>query len=203
MAKSGVKIAFDNLANLVKSLTAIADTKLLVGIPRETTDRDDDTPFTNADIGYVQEFGDAAGRIPPRPFLYPTVKANRAEIVKRLKLAGQYGLAGKPEMVLKVYEGLGLFLQAEVRKRIQSNIPPPLAESTVRGRIARRKSKAWRAKRTAQVEANLAAGAAAGEGIFTPLIDTANLLGAITYVVRSKLSGRDVAVGKRNPAKKV
>jgi hypothetical protein len=90
-----------------------------------------------------------------------------------------------------------------VRKKIVGGIPPPLAESTVRARIRRRKSKAWRAKRTAEVEANLAAGAAAGAGIFTPLIDTSNLLGAITYVVRSKLSGRDVKVGKRNPAKKV
>jgi len=203
--KPGVKTSVDQLAGLVLALKALTDTRLLVGIPRETTDRHDGEekrPFTNAEIGYVMEFGDAAGKIPPRPHLYPTVRANRAEIVKRLKLAGQYALAGQPKKVLEVHEALGLYLQAEVRKRIRAGIPPPLAESTVRGRIARRKSKTWRAKRTAQVETNLAAGAAPGEGLFTPLIDTANYLGAITYVVRSKLTGQDRSVGPRAAAHK-
>jgi hypothetical protein len=67
---------------------------------------------------------------------------------------------------------------------ITEGIPPPLAAGTVERRIGRRKSKKWRADRRALVAANVDAGLAPGAGLFTPLIDSAQLLKSVSYVLR-------------------
>jgi len=71
-----------------------------------------------------------------------------------------------------------------VKERLRSNIPPPLALRTVMARIYRRKSKAWRKKRIKAVQANIAAGVPPQTGLFTALIDTGQLMNAISYVIR-------------------
>ena len=83
----------------------------------------------------------------------------------------------------------------EIKQTIRTNIPPPLAEATVRARIARRASASWRNRRSAQVDANIAAGADPGSGLFTALIDTGKLLASITFVIRRVKTKTDIVVG--------
>lgn len=193
-----VTIKRNDLPNLVRAIRQLADTHVMVGIPRETTARSADAnePMTNAEIGYVQEHGAPETNLPPRPHLYPTVRENRQVIVNALRIAGRAALTGDLPKMEQTLERLGLRMQTAVRRKIVAVLPPPLAEATVRGRIARRKSASWRRKRTAEVEANIAAGNAPGEGIFTPLIDTGNYLAHITYVVRSRSTKKDKVVGQ-------
>jgi hypothetical protein len=192
---SKITMTKNDLPKLVDSIRAMADVQVMVGIPMETTDRADGQPLNNAEIGYIQEFGAPEAHIPARPHLFPTVRTNKAFIIGRLKAAGRAALIGQRQKMTDTLEGLGLAMAARVKKTIVAVIPPPLAASTVEARILRRKSPSWRSKRRSLVAANVAAGRAPGEGLFTPLIDTSNYISHITYVLRSRRTKKDSVVG--------
>jgi hypothetical protein len=198
---SGVRITKDQLPTLIAAVRHLADRKTMVGIPKVANARTDDADapkqFNNAEIGYVQEHGSQDGRIPARPHLLPAIREHLPEVRSALRGAGKAALSLKGVGgVDAAYERLGLRAVSWVRAKIRSNVPPPLAARTVAGRIARRKSKTWKRKRRALVQANVDAGLSPGEGIFTALIDTGDYLAHITYVVRSRRSGRDLTVGQ-------
>ncbi len=181
-----------------KAMKELADTRVLVGVPIETTKRTAE-PITNAAIAYIQENGAPEAHIPPRPFLFPTVRTMKPVIINYLRRAGKNALAGDLDKAIKTLEMLGLAAQSAVRMKIINGPFVPLAESTVRGRIARRASSSYRAKKSVQLDANLAAGLAPQTGMFRPLIDTGSLLASITYVLRRKSTGVDIAAGKQRP----
>ena len=168
----------------------------MVGVPGDTDIRPG-SPIGNAAIAYIQETGSPKANIPPRPFLRPTVKAEQKSIQVWLKRAGERAMEGDQVGVLKMLTALGLFTVSAVRKRIRDDIPPPLSPRTIAARIARRKSKSWRAKRTAQVAANVAAGKSPQSGLFIALIDTGEVLNSITFVIRKRGSSRNLVVGKK------
>lgn len=205
-----ITLVKDDLPRLKDAIRRLADTHVMVGIPRETTKRDDGSEFTNAEIGYVQEHGAPETNLPPRPHLYPTVRDAKPLIAQQLKIAGRAALSNDLPKMERTLEGLGLRVMTLVRRRIVAVIPPPLAPATVAGRIARRKSGRWRAQRRALIAANIAAGTTItdvtgatqtatedtpGVGVFTPLVDTGNYLAHITYVVRSRRTRQDKKVG--------
>lgn len=184
----------DGLHTLVNRVPALTEaTRLLlrqevmVGVPGETNfkGRAAGEP-SNAAIAYVQDNGAPEANVPARPFMRPGIALARAKIVDQLRAAGAQALKGDAAGVLARLHAAGLVAAAGVRQVITAGIPPPLAASTVAARIRRRKSGSWRARRRAEVAANVAAGAAPGEGIFTPLIDTGALRASITYVVRRR-----------------
>jgi hypothetical protein len=183
-----------NAKNIEKSLKRLADSRLMVGIPASGAERKDPSaPINNAEIGYIMENGSPDANIPARPHLMPTMRENRGLIVKTLRLAAKGAFIGiDPRAALN---GLGLTLVAAVKMKIREGVPPPLAESTVKARIARRKSKAYRAKKRKAVVANLAAGLAPGAGLFTPLIDTGDYIAHITYVIRKVGATGDESAG--------
>jgi hypothetical protein len=190
----------DNTAQLRAAIERLADARLLVGIPKVASPRTDGQ-FTNAEIGYVQENGAPEVNLPARPHLRPTVRENRALILKTLRRAGEAAFEGETDRATGLLDQLGLALVARVKAKVRAGIPPELAASTVAARIRRRKSASWRKKRRALIAANVANPAHAateerpGAGVFVPLIDTGNYLGHITYVLRSVRSGTDVKVG--------
>jgi hypothetical protein len=171
-----VTMTADHLQDVLKGIRVLADTRVMVGIPHEHTTRDydiSDEPITNAELGYIHEFGAPEAHIPPRPFLFPWVKANKAAVADRLKIAGKFALDGKPKEMMNTFVALGLFAQSGVRRAIVQGPFIPLAKRTLAARRAR------------------------GVTRTKPLIDTGQLISAVTYVIRSLSSGSDKEVGDK------
>jgi hypothetical protein len=158
----------------------------MVGVPDVNAEkgREPEDKLNNAQLARVHDQGDPTVNIPARPFMAPGIRRARPVIETWMRRAGVAALAGDATKVTNALHAAGLAASSSIRNVITEGIPPPLALSTVEGRIRRRKSKTWKRKRRAAVAANLAAGAAPGEGLFTPLIDTGALRASITYVIR-------------------
>jgi hypothetical protein len=110
------------------------------------------------------EFGSPAKNIPPRPFLAEGLQSGMSEIMKHMKNASIETLTNKDATIS--FNKAGLAGQNAVKNYIVSggNLTP-LAQATIKARNSRRKN---------------------GQGGSKPLIDTGQLLNAITYVVRSE-----------------
>lgn len=165
----GVKITKDNVPAVLKSIQDMVAMKLLIGIPAEHAGRKGDaaaaaagesTPLNNAEIGYIQETGSPANNIPARPFLVPGVAKIEDKAVVRLKKGASDALDGDAYAAGRALVAAGLMAQASVRETITAGISPALAPSTLAARRRR--------GRTGTI----------------PLIDTAQLRNAITYVLR-------------------
>lgn len=177
----------DRVEALLAAVKALALNEVLVGFPDETADRkaDPDEPgdITNASLGYIHDNGAPEQNIPARPFMIPGIVAARTSITSKLMQIAK-AVATKGATATAVDQGLhqvGIIASGSIKKTINAGIPPPLADSTVRAR-ARKGSKgamwemAWRN-----------AGAPPGvDGLAKPLVDTAQMRNAVTYVVRNR-----------------
>jgi len=128
--------------------------EVTVGIHESDANRGDGP--TNALIGFWQEFGthkNGRRHIPPRSFLQSTASNNEREHRKVLNYAIKKSLGGY--LTLKqAFAILGLKVSSDIKETIRAQIPPPLADSTIR----KKKSS-------------------------TPLIDTGQLINSIDYEV--------------------
>lgn len=151
--------------NVLKGINNLPDRRVLVGIPEDKTDRDDshDVAYiTNAVLGYIHENGAPEANIPARPFLVPGIREARTQITSYLAQAGQAVLAGDSGKADRAMHAAGLVAQASVRNKIQTGPFLPLAPGTLAARRAR------------------------GRTGTKPLLDTAQMRNAITYVIRNK-----------------
>ncbi len=170
--KPGVTVVKDDLAKVMKSLTALAKQDVLIGIPQESgsaglwdqmeKELSSKPAINNATLGYIHEFGSPARNIPERPFLIPGVRESEEQVTPFLKSAVKSALNNKPGDVLKKLHAAGMTAQNAVKAKINSGIGPALKGSTLKARQRR--------GRTGDV----------------PLIDTGQLRNSITYVVRDK-----------------
>lgn len=157
------KVTKDRVPDLIKAMEAFAHKEVLVGIPSDSSDNSrSDAPITNAQIGFINEFGAPEMNIPARPFLVPGVEKAWPEAQRHMAKAAEKVLKLTPDpmgMVDKALEGAGLLAQGEVVQMINEGLSPALARST----LARRRAKGFK-------------------GI-KPLIQTGSLKQSITYVV--------------------
>lgn len=185
--RDGVRLVLDRVPAFREGVRVLTTTDVMVGVPDDATrkGRKAGEP-NNAEIAYINDQGEPSMNIPARPFMAPGIASARPGIVAQLRAAGVAALDGNAQAVTARLHAAGLAAVAGIRGVIRAGIAPPLAASTVRGRIARRASPTWRAQRRGEVAANVAAGRAPGAGIFTPLIDTGALLSSITHVLRRR-----------------
>jgi hypothetical protein len=121
--------------------------------------------LTNVEIGSIHEFGGENDRPPERSFLRSTMTKGRKKYERLIQRGMKLAYEGK----LSVEDALGLAgakAAADVDKAIRAGIAPPLAESTI-------------IKKTI-----------AGKSGTTPLIDTGQLVGSITWIVRKANEGK-------------
>lgn len=157
----GIKI--DRLDEVLKSISGLVQKEVLVGVPDSTAGRkDEDEPLSNAEIGYILEHGSPANNIPERPHLVPGVQDARPKFEPQLQKGVEAALDGDLEKVNRSLNRAGLAAQNSVRAKINSNIPPKLADSTLDARRRR------------------------GVTRENTLVDTGQYRNAITYVVRKK-----------------
>lgn len=158
MSKNGVSLVLDKLADVTEGVQLLARLHVLVGIPEDKTDRRDDGP-TNAELLYIHENGAPEVGIPARPTLKPGIKDAQIEINRRLVLAGNAALDGKPSSVRNQFAAAGQAGASAVKAKINSNVGPALKPAT----LAARKRRG--VKRT------------------NTLVDTGQMRNAVTYVV--------------------
>lgn len=158
--QSGVSIIKDNLAKVMKSVAALTQSKVMVGIPSKAARRKDKAPINNAAIGYINEKGAPELNIPARPHLVPGVRDAQKDITRLFKSGTIAMLGGDKTGFTAAQNAAGLVAVSAVRAKITSNIPPELAALTIINR--------QRKGRTGE----------------TPLIDTGQYRQAQTYVIR-------------------
>ncbi|HDR8973766.1 hypothetical protein [Burkholderia vietnamiensis] len=157
----GMKI--DRLDEVLKSISGLVQKEVLVGVPDSTAGRKDDgEPLSNAEIGYILEHGSPSNNIPERPHLVPGVQDARPKFEPQLQKGVEAALDGDLEKVNRSLNRAGLAAQNSVRAKINSNIPPKLADSTLAARRRR------------------------GVTRENTLVDTGQYRNAITYVIRKK-----------------
>lgn len=183
-----LKVTKDDLAKVLKSIGALASSQVLVGIPQEEAERDDDErgAMNNATLGYIHDNGSPANNIPARPFMKPGIKAAEKAIDSRMKKTAKDVLDGHAEKLDAGLNAVGLIAQNAVKSKINSGDFPPLSVSTLRAR-ARRGRKGAKEELMRMKEAKKS-----GQD-FTPnaenarpLIDTGQLRNSISYVIRKK-----------------
>lgn len=164
----------DGVGALVKSLQLLAKKHVLVGVPEEATDRDNDrdTDITNAEIAYISTFGSEDLNIPPRPFLEEGIKEGWDKIQKEAERTGRLALrtvratrAGEVAGIAALADveaglnRMGIVAVDAIKKKITDGPFEPLSEVTIQKREER------------------------GFTGTKPLIETGQLREAINYVV--------------------
>lgn len=103
-----------------------------VGITADDDARDEGG--SNLEIATHHEFGAPKANIPERSFIRWTADTHRKKYMKLVKKAEEAALrnprAGNTAVKQKLFQ-LGETAVADIQNRIDSNIPPPLAEVTV------------------------------------------------------------------------
>lgn len=163
MSKDGVIVTKDRTGDLVKMINLLSKKDILVGIPSTATERNaKGTPANNALIGYVMENGSPKKNIPARPHLVPGVREAEPKFLPHLKKAAEAALQGNGAEVDRRLHMAGQVAVNSVKAKINSNIPPVLADATLAAR-----------KRRGVTRENT-------------LVDTGNYRDSTTYVVRQK-----------------
>ncbi|KVC71445.1 hypothetical protein WI73_11545 [Burkholderia ubonensis] len=131
-------MTFDRLDEILKSISGLVQKEVLVGVPDSTAGRKDQgEPLSNAEIGYILENGSPANNIPARPHLVPGVQDARLKFEPHLQKGVEAALDGDLEKVDRSLNRAGLVGQNSVRAKINSNIQPKLADSTLAARRRR------------------------------------------------------------------
>ena len=151
----------DRLNDVLKAVGGLTKKEVLIGIPDSAPEREDG-PMSNAQIGYVQEFGSPAQNIPERPFLVTGIRSAQGDIAKRMESGISKVLKGDEGAGEQALNTAGLIAQNAVQTKIESGPFSPLSEVTLQRRRAR------------------------GRTGTKPLIDTGQLRNSITYVIRQK-----------------
>lgn len=161
MSKSTLVIN-DKMPALLKAMSALVQSEVLVGVPAESTERSDGEPINNATLGYIHETGAPAAGIPARPFLVPGVAAVEDAVAEQLSKGAKAALAGDTVAIDQRLHAAGLVAETSVKNTINAGVEPALADSTIAARMRR------------------------GRTGMVPLIDTGKLRNSITHVVRRK-----------------
>lgn len=194
MAKSGVTIKTDFVDDVMKQIRALTKTEALIGVPDENAGRDpvegqEKTPISNAEIGYVMEFGMPEKNVPARPFLVPGVEDAKTRVGDILKAGAIKALRGDKDAASQSLEKAGLVASVAVKKKITDGPFVPLSPKTVAERYRQRNGTTRRKGENnylGLVASGIDPAVAQAQSGIRPLINTAQLRNSITSVIRPK-----------------
>lgn len=156
--KPGVHVTTDNLAKVMKQIAKLSGQEVLVGIPDSAPERHD-SPVTNAQLLYIHEYGAPEANIPARPSVIPGIEDAKDAITAQMEKGSRALMGGNTDAAEKALHAAGLIAVSSIKDKITEGDFAPLAEST----IAARKRK--------------------GNDSTKPLVVTAQMRNAITYVI--------------------
>lgn len=170
MVDSGLRVTADNLKRVAEAVAFLSKNHVLVGVPDEKAGRREGE-ITNAALAYIHENGAPEVNIPARPFLRPAINAGHAELRGLLKKAGEFALAGNLGATERQLHRVGIKARDMVKAKLRAGPFEPLKPATIAAR--RRRSAGSRYRRKAKSAEDV-----------KPLIDTAQMLNAVNYVIR-------------------
>lgn len=169
-----------DLEAIAANMRALANMDILVGVPSDETQREDEDGLTNAALAYIHDNGAPEQHIPQREFMRPGINSVRSEINARLRKMAKSVTEGRMANLDQQAIRIGLLAKTAIQNAINEGIPPPLAESTLRAR-ARRGRKGAQEELKSRGEGN-----PPSMGLAKPLIDSGQLRNSINYALRSK-----------------
>lgn len=125
-AKVVKKVDPKKIAELAARMAGLG--QVLVGVPNSEIARDDGT-FNNADVAATMEYGTTDGKIPERPFLRNTIRAN-LDYYRRLNRVNVVRVMRGEMSPQQALEQLGAAAVGHVQAFIYSN-DYQLADSTI------------------------------------------------------------------------
>lgn len=128
---------------------------------------DDKAKTPVAYVATIQEYGDPAHNIPPRPFVRPTVE-NKQDLWKKIAASGAKQVLLGNDTAGAVMERIVLRAAGDIRRTISQVWSPPLSPRTIAARLRKKNKK----KVT--------------KGLTKPLIDTGIMLGTLTSTVEDE-----------------
>ena len=193
MYSKNVKVTVDRVAGVIKSIGSLTGQRVLVGVPAQTTGREDET--TNATLAYIHDNGSPANNIPARPFMRPGIAAAKKDIEARLKVAANAALNESVSSVDNALGSAGQVASDRIRMAITNGNFAPLSPETIRGRARSRGTKSrredeklylseYKRLRRSGMDSEAAALSAQSLSGIKPLINTSEMLKSITYVIR-------------------
>lgn len=193
------------LEDIGKSLQALANKQLLIGVPLDETKREKgDTRVSNAMIGYVHERGSEVQGIPARPHLVPGVLEAKDAIIAGMTQAAMAALRGDTAAIDKGLGTAGEAAEISVKKKIQQTLRPQIQPESLLSRVTAKslreeyqrelREEAFPGIRSPVERAQLARRhgltlielARATVSSVQPLLDTSDYLNSIRYVIRDK-----------------
>lgn len=177
----------DDVAAVLAAINHLVGQEVLVGIPASEAERDGS--LSNAQLGYIHEYGSPSANIPARPFLEPGVSDQAPSIGNHLEKAARAAMKGDAGRVDAELGAAGMVAQAGARHRITSGEFEPLSPETIRRRRLNRKTKSIRPeerKYLQMIADGKSPAEAQSEAGIRPLINTGQLRNSLTYVVRKK-----------------
>lgn len=162
-----VTIDVDKRKALKDALDRMRKTAVYVGIPADSEQdkRPDKAPITNAQLGYIHEYGSPSANIPARPFLRPGIQKAEGSLRKTMKRAATAVLAENEAGFQREMETVALKAETAVKDYMNSGEFEPLAPSTIK-------------KRKSKIEK-----LGSEDMTIKPLIDTGNLQNSIAGLV--------------------
>lgn len=162
MSKPTLEVTADFSLTFLEAIKRFKNDKVLVGIPLEDSQREDDEGMTNAALLAINNFGSPINNIPPRPVMQIGIRNAQEKIAEQFKLAAQNVLKQGVQSLAIYYERVGIIGSNSIKKAIndQEGFPGP-ANST----LASRKSEGFKGTKA--------------------LVKTGQIRNAITYVVKS------------------
>lgn len=189
---SRVTITKDKVNAVVGAITKLVGKQVVVGIPEANASRQDDETNshpTNAMIGYVMETGSPARNVPARPWLVPGTRESQRDWMPHLRGAAGAALDGNTQKSDQELAAAGVVAESGVKRKIGSNIPPPLKPSTIRARKYARQTQSRRPNEEQylqQVRSGIDPGTAQAAAGIVSLVNTGQLRNSVTSVVRTK-----------------
>jgi hypothetical protein len=177
-----------NLQGLADVIAQLGKSDVLIGIPRENAPREDGESMNNAARAYILDRGSPAAHIPARPFLEPGVEAALPRAKSYLMQGVKKAIKGDQGAIDRALAAAGITAEREVKRKINSNLPPALSVFTVMWRHRDRGGRMRKSEKAYIGLVNIGytpAQAQAATGIKS-LVNTGEMRDAVTHVVRTK-----------------
>lgn len=155
---------------LEEKLKEIAQTDILVGIPKEATQQKDGETFYLADIATINNFGSKSKNIPARPFGTTLMPRYGKRIMDFYRKEVAEALKGKRKVKVALNR-VGLTAAGFMKTNLSAGKWKPNAPITIHGGWMNRGGKSFYVK---------------GKGSAHPLIDIGQMRQSITWILRKK-----------------
>lgn len=161
----------DGLKGIKDAIAFFNSNRVMVGIP-DSGGRGD-KEMTNAALAFIHSNGSPKHNIPARPFIEPAIEQAADQIAEHMKASAIQAIEGNTDAAMKELDDAGTAGENAAKSFFKTGGLAANAEITIHGGWMKNKVSG----KTFYVK---------GKNSNGPLIDTGNLRGSITHVIRKR-----------------